>query len=44
MLVGFCGSFMAQWLMAALATHPGFESRSMLPDFCFYPFSTPDMV
>ena len=25
---GFCGGFMAQWFMAALVRHPGFESRS----------------
>ena len=25
---GFCGGFVAQWFMAALVRHPGFESRS----------------
>ena len=25
---GFCGGFVAQWFIAALVRHPGFESRS----------------
>ena len=28
MEAGFCGGFVAQWFMAALVRHPGFESRS----------------
>ena len=28
METGFCGGFVAQWFMAALVRHPGFESRS----------------
>ena len=27
MEAGFCGGFMAQWLMVAFVRHPGFESR-----------------
>ena len=26
MEAGFCGGFVAQWFMAALVRHPGFES------------------
>ena len=35
---GFCGGFVAQWFMAALVRHPGFESRSCR-FICFSPFS-----
>ena len=28
MEAGSCGGFMAQWFMAALVRHPGFESHS----------------
>ena len=27
MEAGFCGGFVAQWFLAALVRHPGFESR-----------------
>ena len=38
MEAGFCGGFVAQWFMAALVRHPGFESRScQFSAFSFLP-------
>ena len=36
---GFCGGFVAQWFMAALVRHPGFESHSCHAVFRFSHFS-----
>ena len=35
---GFCGGFVAQWFMAALVRHPGFESRTAVAGFSLFSF------